>query len=76
MMYLYLIFRSSSNHKKWNFIAKELFVKSNKKFFKTPKQCRERWLNHLDPTKKKGEWTLQEDLVILREGKKPKRRWT
>merc|ERR1712178_153403 len=28
------------------------------------KQCRERWANHLDPTLKKGNWTLEEDRVL------------
>ena len=29
------------------------------------KQCRERWLNHLDPTIKKGEWTAEEDAALM-----------
>lgn len=29
------------------------------------KQCRERWINHLDPTVKKTEWTHEEDLMLL-----------
>lgn len=28
------------------------------------KQCRERWFNHLCPAVKKGEWTVEEDLLI------------
>jgi hypothetical protein len=30
-----------------------------------PKQCRERWFNHLDPHIKKAEWTEAEDQTIL-----------
>ena len=29
------------------------------------KQCRERWHNHLSPTIRKDEWTLDEDVLIL-----------
>ena len=30
------------------------------------KQCRERWYNHLNPSIKKGNWTVQEDKVLFR----------
>jgi hypothetical protein len=30
-----------------------------------PKQCRERWVNHLDPSIKKVAWSPEEDEVIL-----------
>ena len=42
---------------------------------RTGKQCRERWCNNLDPTLKKGEWTHDEDLTILRLHKKLGTRW-
>ena len=29
------------------------------------KQCRERWHNHLDPRVKKGDWTADEDQLII-----------
>ncbi|EQC27380.1 hypothetical protein, variant [Saprolegnia diclina VS20] len=32
---------------------------------RTPKQCRERWRNHLDPSINKGPYTAEEDKVIL-----------
>lgn len=44
---------------KWNEIAKSLFVNSNKEFLRASKQCRERWLNHLDPNKTKSNWGLR-----------------
>lgn len=31
---------------------------------RTGKQCRERYINHLDPNTKKSPWTLQEDEII------------
>lgn len=41
----------------WGQIAREL---GNR----TPKQCRERWNNQLDPMINKGPWTRQEDIII------------
>lgn len=51
---------------KWNEVAKHIFYNSEFKIFKSPKHCRERWLNHLDDKKKRGEWTPQEDLSIFK----------
>ena len=39
--------------KKWSLIAQELKAKVNA-VPRTGKQCRTRWLNHLDPTINKG----------------------
>jgi hypothetical protein len=33
---------------------------------RTPKQCRERWTNHLDPSITNGHWTEGEDYVIFK----------
>ena len=41
------------NKIKWSDIAKELEEKCQSKFYKTPKLCRERWNNYLDPNLKK-----------------------
>lgn len=32
---------------------------------RTGKQCRERWHNHLNPGIKKGDWTPEEDHIII-----------
>ena len=34
---------------------------------RTTKQCRERWNNHLDPTIRRGNWTPDEDRLLLAE---------
>lgn len=44
--------------KKWSTIAKELGGRLGK-------QCRERWYNHLNPDIKKGNWTKEEDQIIM-----------
>ena len=44
--------------KKWSFIATSLPGRK-------AKQCRERWHNHLHPGISKGDWTEQEDRIII-----------
>jgi hypothetical protein len=42
---------------------------------RTPKQCRERWLNHLDPALIKSEWTEEEDKKIISLQKEHGNQW-
>mmetsp|Transcript_26072 Transcript_26072/g.38550 ORF Transcript_26072/g.38550 Transcript_26072/m.38550 type:complete len:329 (+) Transcript_26072:589-1575(+) len=44
--------------KKWSYIARQLKGRLGK-------QCRERWYNHLNPEINKGEWTEEEDRIII-----------
>ena len=44
--------------------------------YRTAKQCRERWVNHLAPTISKKEWTLEEDLQLIYLAKKFDRHWS
>mmetsp|Transcript_15846 Transcript_15846/g.17889 ORF Transcript_15846/g.17889 Transcript_15846/m.17889 type:complete len:493 (+) Transcript_15846:431-1909(+) len=39
------------------------------------KQCRERWINHLDPTVRKCEWTKEEDTKLLQLADKNPHKW-
>ena len=39
-------------------------------------QCRERWFNHLAPSVKKGEWTEEEDRLIMAAVKKHGTKWS
>ncbi len=52
------LFRTKEVKNKWNDIAKDLFIQSGKKYFRTGKQCREHWINHLDPTPVKTDWEI------------------
>mmetsp|Transcript_3546 Transcript_3546/g.13578 ORF Transcript_3546/g.13578 Transcript_3546/m.13578 type:complete len:316 (-) Transcript_3546:155-1102(-) len=54
--------------KRWSFIAEHLP-------HRVGKQCRERWLNHLDPTINKGEWSDLEDKIIVVMQNKMGNRW-
>eukprot|EP00300_Choanocystis_sp_HF-7_P012261 c17812_g1_i1.p1 GENE.c17812_g1_i1~~c17812_g1_i1.p1 ORF type:complete len:186 (+),score=25.44 c17812_g1_i1:641-1198(+) len=42
---------------------------------KTPRQCRERWRNVLDPTIKRGPWTPKEDQVLQEKVQELGPRW-
>lgn len=42
---------------------------------RTPRQCRERYMNYLDPRLVKSEWTREEDNLILNEYNKIGNRW-
>uniref|UniRef100_A0A3Q2R2M8 Uncharacterized LOC105936427 n=1 Tax=Fundulus heteroclitus TaxID=8078 RepID=A0A3Q2R2M8_FUNHE len=45
--------------KNWAAVAKQLNGRLGK-------QCRDRWINHLDPVVSKGAWTEEEDLIIYK----------
>ncbi|XP_041859355.1 v-myb avian myeloblastosis viral oncogene homolog-like 2a isoform X2 [Melanotaenia boesemani] len=45
--------------KSWTKVAKHLKGRLGK-------QCRERWINHLDPMIKKSSWTEEEDLIVYK----------
>lgn len=50
---------------RWVEVSREIFQASNGVRFINAKSCRERWQNHLDDTKIKGNWTAEEDLTIV-----------
>ena len=54
--------------KKWSHIARQLNGRLGK-------QCRERWYNHLDPTINKGDWTHEEDFVLVEAHREMGNRW-
>lgn len=51
--------------KDWNKISSELSKISNNFIQKTPRQCKDRYVNYLSPDIKKGEWTLEEDQCLV-----------
>lgn len=54
--------------KRWSFIAKHLEGRQGK-------QCRERYLNHLDPSINKDAWTEEEDRIIIELHEKYGNQW-
>lgn len=55
-------------NKKWSFIARQLKGRLGK-------QCRERWYNHLNPDINKGEWTNDEDKLLIQAHSELGNRW-
>lgn len=45
-------------HRKWSFIAGKMEGRRGK-------QCRDRWLNHLKPDIRRGEWTAEEERILV-----------
>lgn len=59
------IIAEKGNKRQWKEIANELNSRSGSDVFRHGKQCRERWINHLDPDINRGAWTLEEDAKLL-----------
>lgn len=55
--------------KQWSIVASHLKAR-------TGKQCRERWINNLDPTIKKGAWTEEEDRILMDAREKFGNKWS
>ncbi len=61
--------------KRWSVIAERLAAMQLAVTKRTGKQCRTRWLNHLDPTINKGPWTKEEERTIYEAQKKLGNKW-
>lgn len=55
--------------KRWALIASHIPGRAGK-------QCRERWLNHLDTNVRKGEWTNEEDELLLETQRRVGNKWS
>lgn len=61
---------------RWNEVSRSLFSQTGKALFRSPKACRERWLNHLDHSKLKGGWTPEEDAALFAYVLEQGKRWS
>ena len=63
----------------WNKISQQLYLLNSNphKIYRNAKQCREHWNCYLNPTIKKGPWSKEEDIQLLRAIKKSRcqRKW-
>jgi citrate lyase synthetase len=50
----------------WKLASYNLFLRSQRKYFRSFQQCREKWINHINPSVKKGEWEVEEDIELFR----------
>jgi hypothetical protein len=60
----------------WNDVAKIMFFQTERRIFRTPKSCRERWYNHLDESKKKDDFSVEEDLTLINFILKESKSWS
>ncbi|TNV71718.1 hypothetical protein FGO68_gene6864 [Halteria grandinella] len=78
---IYMEYQKQGKHSKWSEIAKEIALRCKTSIVRQGKQCRERWINKLDPQiskyiqqKFRGPWSKEEELtllqLILKKGKK------
>ncbi|CAK89546.1 unnamed protein product (macronuclear) [Paramecium tetraurelia] len=68
-----LKYQSVDMGQKWSQIAQELNQHSI--IYRSSKQCRERWLNHLNPKISKQPWNDEEDIWLLNLVKEQGRKW-
>lgn len=67
--------RSNEFGRRWSDIAYILYLRSDRAFFKTSHQCREKWFNHLNPALNKEKWTLEEDVTLFKLAKELDTKW-
>lgn len=59
------VIKEKGTERHWREIALTLNARTGSKVYRHAKQCRERWINHLDPTKNRGAWADHEDTNLL-----------
>lgn len=69
-----LVMKHGKKH--WQKIANELNERMGNGSNRAGKQCRERWLNHLDESIKKEPWSPEEDLTLLTKQKIIGNKWS
>ena len=68
--------QEKSAQKPWKDVAMELYSKSGLGIYRQGRQCRERWVNHLDPSINRGYWTTEEDINLLKSYLEIGRKWS
>lgn len=62
--------------KQWNDIAVAVNQRTGSPIFRNARQCYKRWVRHLDPTKKRGDWTEEEEINLLKLFLEKGRKWS
>jgi hypothetical protein len=57
--------RNFKRSQEWKAVSFELYKRSAGKYFRSFQDCREMWINHLNPNIKKTDWTPEEDLELF-----------
>lgn len=50
---------------RWKEVAYDIFLRSKTGEFYSSKECRQKWINHLNPQLVKSTWSFKEDLELL-----------
>lgn len=61
--------------REWNKIAEHFNAEMGVTYNRTGKQCRQRWMNILDPSIKKDRWSIKEDLILLQRQQELGNKW-
>lgn len=61
--------------KEWTRIAEEFNKMVGPGSARKPRQCRERWINVIDPSVRRGKWTIEEEFKILKLWKELGSKW-
>ena len=61
--------------KQWKKIAEKVNSVNKNGVFRQSRQCRERWINYVNPNIQKGDWSREEDLKLLRSFLETGKKW-
>ena len=64
------------SERQWKKIAEKINSTFKNGAFRHSRQCRERWINYVDPAIKRGKWTYEEDLELMKSFIKLGKKWS
>ena len=74
---LQLIDNPNKPKQKWAFISRKINDQLHSgNLIRKPRQCKQRWANHLDPEILKDEWNMEEDIKLLEEQFRVGNKWS
>jgi hypothetical protein len=62
--------------RQWKKISEKINSTFKNGTFRHSRQCRERWINYVDPSVKRGKWTFEEDLELMKIFIKMGKKWS
>jgi len=62
--------------RQWKKISEKINSTFKSGTFRHSRQCRERWINYVDPQVKRGKWTFEEDLELMKTFIKVGKKWS
>eukprot|EP00331_Platyophrya_macrostoma_P008985 CAMPEP_0176420892 /NCGR_PEP_ID=MMETSP0127-20121128/8860_1 /TAXON_ID=938130 /ORGANISM="Platyophrya macrostoma, Strain WH" /LENGTH=511 /DNA_ID=CAMNT_0017801541 /DNA_START=35 /DNA_END=1570 /DNA_ORIENTATION=+ len=62
--------------RQWKKISEKINSTFKNGTFRHSRQCRERWINYVDPSIKRGKWTFEEDLELMKTFIRVGKKWS